>query len=374
MSGTQRTVCVVGSLNMDLVVRAPRFPKKGETILGGGFATFPGGKGANQAVAAARMGAKVSMIGRVGDDAYGEQLRAVLAGEGIDVGGVRVTPGTPTGVAVITVAEKGGNTIVVAPGANGVLRPDDIDASRDRIEAADAVLMQLETPLETVVHAARAAKAAGKLVMLNAAPALPLSPELLGSIGLLVVNQSEGEVVAADAAGGAIRTISRGPLHRMTRNPRPSVRLPEARKPVRKMLDGLASLGVPSVIVTFGEQGAACIDGGACTMLDAFAVNATDTVGAGDAFCGTLAAAWPCDGSGFESGLFREAVWDAASSRAITPAVQQKLDAVVEAQTARFVALRVATAAGALATMSPGAIPSLPALAQVAQFLGQNPL
>src|SRR5512145_3143056 len=130
MPASQRSVCVVGSLNMDLVVRAPRFPGAGETILGGEFATFPGGKGANQAVAATRMGAKVSMIGRVGDDAYGAELRRVLEAEGIDTSGVLTTPGTRTGVAVITVAEGGGNTIVVAPGANGKVTPKDVEAAR----------------------------------------------------------------------------------------------------------------------------------------------------------------------------------------------------------------------------------------------------
>jgi ribokinase len=304
-----RRVCVLGSINMDLVVRAPRFPGPGETILGGSFATFPGGKGANQAVAAARMGAQVTMIGKVGADAYGEQMRRVLNAEGIDTSNVLETAGTPTGVAVITVAEGGGNTIVVAPGANAMVSPEDVHAAAGAVRAADVLLMQLEVPLETVAAAAALARRGSKLVMLNAAPARQIPADLLRLLDVLLVNETEGELVTQGIA-----------------TERPGARTPGAAAP-DPLPARLAGLGVPHVVATLGEHGAAWVHAGACDAVGAFAVSPVDTVGAGDAFCGTLAA-----------------TWDAG----------RELDALTSA-----------SAAGALATMRAGAIPSLPTAAEV---------
>jgi ribokinase len=313
-----RRVCVIGSINMDLVVRAPRFPSPGETILGGAFATSPGGKGANQAVAAARMGARVSMIGRVGEDAYGVEMRRILDNEGIDTTAVLTTKSTPTGVAVITVAEDAGNTIVVAPGANAVVTPADVEAARNKIEAADVVLMQLEVPLETIEAAARLARSLDKTVVLNAAPAQPLPPSLLALLNVLIVNETEGELLARDA-----RLSPLEPEH-----------APSHIAPLLPLFARLVSLGVPNTVATLGAHGAAWLHDRKCHPIDPFPVTPVDTVGAGDAFCGTLAATWSAAGP---------------------------LDA-----------LRTASAAGALATTKPGAIPSLPSTADVRALMARD--
>lgn len=297
---------------MDLVVRAPRFPRAGETILGGAFATFPGGKGANQAVAAARMGAGVSMVGRIGDDAYGPQMRSVLDREGIDTGRLLTTRGAATGVAVITVAEGGGNTIVVAPGANGALTAQDVEAARGTIEASDLVLMQLETPLEAVTRAAHIARGAGRTVVLNAAPAAVLPPDLLSLLDVLIVNETEAAIVAGAEDGEG--------------------------EPPERLLPRLAGLGVPACLMTLGERGVLSSIDGAEDSTPAFSVGVIDTVGAGDAFCGAIAAAWP--------------VGDPALRR-----------------TGAATALLLASGAGALATTRAGAIPSLPTLAEVSQLM-----
>src|SRR6478672_123167 len=189
-------VAVVGSINMDLVVRVPRFPIAGETILGGVFATIPGGKGANQAVAARRLGADVAMIGRVGGDAFGGALRENLAREGIVTDGVGVDPARATGVALITVEDSGENTIIVVPGANGALTRADLDAARALLTGAASLLMQLEIPLDVVEAAAELAAAAGAVVILNAAPAQPLPPRLLARVDYLVVNEVEARLLA----------------------------------------------------------------------------------------------------------------------------------------------------------------------------------
>lgn len=336
-----RRICVVGSINMDLVVNAPRFPGAGETILGGPFATFPGGKGANQAVAAARMGARVSMIARVGADAYGDQMRGVLDAEGIDTGAVTTTTDAPTGVAVITVAEGGGNTIVVAPGANARLTPRDVDSARAKIEAADVILLQLEVPLETARRTAELARSLGKCVILNAAPAQRLSPELLTLVDVLLVNEHEGEIVSAAASQATDLSISRTGSTELEEGPGASPK-PENDATTREMLARLALLGSSHVIVTFGAAGGAWIHANRCEMISACRVTPTDTVGAGDSFCGALAAAWPTVSGN-------------------------------DARGAQWSALRIASAAGALATTTAGAIPSLPTLARVENFLKHTP-
>jgi ribokinase len=252
-------VIVVGSLNQDIVVRAPRHPLPGESLIGSDVQVFPGGKGANQAVAA-RIGATTSMIGRLGDDAAAVSLRAVLVAEHVDDQFVGPCKHDPTGTALIVVAESGENTIVVVPGANEKLRSVHIDdaIASGAVAAGDVVLAQLEVPIDVVTHALRQAKELGAHTILNAAPAMTLSAELLDLLDVLVVNETElllvTETADMDAALGALR-------------------------------EG------PTVVVTLGSAGAIIsskVYGQ--TTIAPFRVDVVDTTGAGDAFCGALAA------------------------------------------------------------------------------------
>ncbi|WP_235830293.1 ribokinase [Algihabitans albus] len=255
-------IVVVGSINMDLVVRVPRFPEPGETLLGGDLAQYSGGKGANQAVAAARAGGSVSMVGRVGNDAFGPVLRDRLASERIEVDPVTAVPG-PSGVAVITVDRNARNTIVVSPGANHRLTPDDLD--RTVFEGASAVLLQLETPLETVMAAARMGRAAGARTALNLAPAQSLEPRHLADIDLLLVNESE----AALLTGVTAEAVADDP---------------------EIAVENLAAR-VPAVVLTLGAAGACWAERRALGRVPGFAVEAVDTTGAGDSFTGALSVA-----------------------------------------------------------------------------------
>jgi ribokinase len=276
-------ILVVGSLNMDLVVRAPRHPRVGETILGTAFHTFPGGKGANQAVAAARLGSNVCMIGRVGSDAFGDEMAAIVEREGIDTTFLLRDPDKPTGVALITVDDAGQNNIVVVPGANGCLSPDDIRSARPAFANASLLLLQLEIPLETVRQAVAAAHEHGMQVILNPAPARELDPELLASIDYLVPNQHELELLTGSPS-------------------------------VQDGVEKLRSSGVNRVIVTLGEEGAYTADESGEQYIPAFSVEAVDTTAAGDAFMGGFAA-------GILRGLTpaRAAVWgSAAGALAVT--------------------------------------------------------
>ena len=313
MNDPRPRVCVVGSLNMDLVVRSPRLPAPGETLIGGSFATSPGGKGANQAVAAARMDAVVSLIGAVGSDVHGSMMLETVKSEGIDVARVRVVEGAATGVAIITVAEgagpgsaRGENTIVVASGANATVTPADIDAAAGTIADADVLLMQLECPLETVTRAAVLAKDRGVTVVLNAAPARTLPMDLLAMVDVLVVNRVEAEAIARGR--------------------------------------DLDSIGVDTVVETRGAEGATMVRRGRTRHVAAFAVSVVDSVGAGDAFVGTLASRW-----------------------AEHQAASMLDDAGISD------ALCWGCAAGALATTRPGAIPSLPRRSEVAALLRSEP-
>jgi len=271
-------ICVVGSINIDLVVRAPRFPAPGETILGGQFQTFTGGKGANQAVAAARMGADVAMIGRVGDDAYGRALRDVLSREGVDASAVSTRTDAPTGVALITVDADGENTIIVAPGANGLLTPDDLSQHEPSIRSAGLLVMQLETPLATVQRAAQIARAANVPVVLNAAPAVPLAVELLKLTDVLIVNRGEAALLAA---------------------------MPEQAE-AAEIAPRLHARGAGRIVMTLGAQGALMSDEKSVVNQPAFPVDVVDATAAGDAFVGAFAAAI-AEGRAAEEALRRAA-------------------------------------------------------------------
>lgn len=300
-------VCVLGSLNMDLVVRCPHLPKPGETVLGSSYKTYPGGKGANQAVAAARMGAMVSIIGRVGDDAHAPRLRAVLEADGIDLTHLHTTPDTPSGLGMITVEDSGENTIVVASGANSLVSVEDVRAAKALIESCDVLLLQLEIPMASNVEAASIARAAGKAVVLNAAPARALPPDLLKSVDVLVVNRHEAATLTSQDAHGEPGRIA--------------LRLPD--------------LGPSAALLTLGAQGSIITHKGRVRRVPTPKVLAVDSVGAGDAYVGALAVGWV-------------AVHRAA-----------RVKSSDEFKLAEEAAL-IASAAGALATTKPGAIPSLP--------------
>jgi ribokinase len=237
-------VCVVGSANLDLVASTPRRPAAGETVLGTAFAEHPGGKGLNQAVAAARAGASVAFVGAVGRDAAGETLRAVLTAEHIDTGSLALSD-QPSGRALIIIDAEGENSIVVVPGANE-------RAAADALPTARVVLVQLEIPLAVVTAALDRARAAGATTVLNAAPAAALPRDLLAAVDVVVANEAE-----AQALGG---------------------------------VDALLAAGVTTAIVTRGAEGAAVVRAGARWHQPAFPVRAVDTTAAGDAFCGVLAA------------------------------------------------------------------------------------
>lgn len=262
-------VIVVGSLNMDLVVRSPRLPRPGETVLGGPFARFSGGKGANQAVAAARLCGEhgVEMLGAVGDDEHGATLRDTLLEHRVGLGALLTRGGPPTGVALITIDADGENTIVVAGGANETVDEADIDGAMDplAIGPADVVLAVLETPVPAVQRAAARARAAGARFLLNAAPAPAsgLPPELLERTTVLIVNEHE----AAALSG-----------------------LPEPGAAARWLLNAGLGGGAGTVAVTLGARGALLVDRGGERAIPPLRVEAVDTVGAGDCFCGALAA------------------------------------------------------------------------------------
>ncbi len=247
-------ILVAGSANLDFVVRAEHIPAPGETVLGRDFKTFPGGKGANQAVACARAGAATThMLLALGSDAFATPLETSLQEASVQMHVVRATE-QPTGTAFICLSEAGENAITVAPGANACLRPKHLPA----LTGFTHLLLQLETPLDTVTAYAQAARAAGVAVVLNAAPAQVLSQELLGLVDILVVNEGELATVAQHAGSIA---------------------------------ECLARLDVPTVVVTLGAQGCCARHLGAWHLQTAFAVNVVDTTGAGDTFCGSLAAA-----------------------------------------------------------------------------------
>ncbi len=303
-------IVVVGSLNMDLIGRAAHIPVPGETVLGSLFTTSAGGKGANQAVAAARLGGDVTMVGCVGGDEYGRQLLANLQADGVDTQFVRMVTDAHTGVALIIVDDAGENSIVVISGANWQLTQADVAAAEAAIAAADVLMLQLESPLEVVVFAAEMGVRHGVPVLLNPAPARSLPATLLANTTYLIPNESEAALLAdcvLEDMDGVKTAVSR--LHQ---------------------------LGVGKIIITMGSRGAYLHSNDPSDdfsgMVSAFTVQTVDTTGAGDAFVAGVAVAVG------EKRPFMEAV-------------------------------RFATAVGALATTKQGAQPSLPERTAVAELI-----
>jgi ribokinase len=264
-AGNGKPIVIIGSLNMDLVMRTPRMPESGETLLGRDFRTVPGGKGANQAVACARLGGRAVLVGRVGADGFGRTLREGLVRDGVDVARLGTCANVGTGVAVILVEDSGQNRILLAAGANGELDAGDLDRAGDLIRSAAMVVLQLEVPLETVVHAVDLARAAGVPVLLNPAPARPLPEGFLARISLLVLNETEATLLAGLPVSDPPTALEAG----------------------RRLL----AQGTGAVLVTLGAQGVAVVDNTGARHHPAHAVTAVDTTAAGDTFIGGLAVA-----------------------------------------------------------------------------------
>ena len=262
---SKRQILVVGSSNTDMVIKAAHLPRPGETILGGTFFMNPGGKGANQAVAIARLAGPVTFICTTGSDIFGHQSQQLFEEEGINTSYVFSDSGNPSGVALITVDEKAENCIVVASGANANLLPSDLEKAEEAIERADLVLMQLEVPMETVCFVADIAWQKGKKVILNPAPAHPLPADLLRHLYLITPNETEAEMITGvkitdeSSAGEAARALS--------------------------------GMGVQHVIITLGSKGALIYSNGKAEMVPALKVEAVDTTAAGDVFNGALTVA-----------------------------------------------------------------------------------
>ena len=302
-------VAVVGSANLDLVVEVATIPVAGQTVMGGDLRRIPGGKGANQAVAAARLGRRVAMIGRVGDDDAATMLRAAIDSAGIDTTCLLETEGTPSGTALIAVGADGDNAIVVSPGANGRLDSGDVESAADIVGAAEVVLLQLEVPIEAVAAAVRCARGT---VVLNPAPApgAELPSDMLDGVDVIVPNQTELAAMAGHAGLSSIGAVG------------PDTAVALAR-----------GLPVAAVVVTLGAAGAMVVTPTDATHVPAPAVEPVDTTAAGDAFCGALA-----DALVGGADLVTAAEW----------------------------AVRV----GAAATLRQGAQPSLPTPTEVEDLLG----
>jgi len=301
-----KDIVVIGSSNTDMIVQTPHIPKPGETVLGGTFNTAAGGKGANQAVACARGGGQVTFVARVGNDMFGDQALQGFKRDGINVSYVTKDESAPSGVALIIVDDQGENSIAVASGANGNLSVSDVEDAAEDIKNAGIVLMQLETPIKTIEAAAALAVKNGVQVILNPAPAQPLSDALLQKITILTPNETEAEMLT----GIAVQDEA------------------DAEKAAQALIDK----GVTSVIITLGAAGAYVYSGEFKGMVPGFKVNPVDSTAAGDTFNGTLAVAL-------------------AEGKALTEAVT------------------FANAAAAISVTMLGAQPSAPTRDRVAQFL-----
>ena len=300
-----RSILVIGSANIDLVTRVPRCPRPGESMFGHSFATVTGGKGANQALAAARLGASTAFAGCVGADAFGEMQRASLAAEGIDLRALAAHATAPTGTAVILVGDDGQNSIVVTPGANFEVTVEAVATLAPAIAAADVLLLQLEIPLEAVAEALRLARANGTCSILDAGPAQRVAPELLAAADLVSPNETEAEALTGIAV---VDDAS-----------------------ARAAADALRAMGVREVVMKLGARGSLYVGDGEAIYAPPFQVDAVDTTAAGDAFTAALGLRW-----------------------GTAPVAE---------------VLRFANAVGALATTRHGAQPSLPTLDEVTQFL-----
>jgi ribokinase len=301
-------ITVVGSLNIDLVAQAPRMPAPGETISGQRFQTVLGGKGANQAVAAAKLGARVAMVGRVGDDSFGQMQRQGMQALGIKTDLLITDEEEPTGTALIIVDAQGQNSIVVVAGANGRLMPGDVEAARSTIAGSDALLLQLENPIPAVQRAAEISQELGVPVILNPAPAPegPVPASLLHNVDYLIPNELEATALTG------IQVMDRGSAESAASH--------------------LRAQGIDTVILTLGARGALAISPQGAIQAPAFPVKAVDTTAAGDAFVAAFGVAL-CEGQSLAQ------------------------------------ALRFANAAGALATTRLGAQPSLPNREEIETFL-----
>ena len=300
-------IVVVGSLNMDLVVQVPKIPKPGETVLGENFGTFPGGKGANQAVAAARLGAAVTMIGQVGDDTYGEMLVGNLASEGVNTDYISIDENNATGVAMITVDERGQNSIAVASGANFTLTAEHIRSAWEKIREIDILVMPLETPIETIFQAAKLAQDQNVRVVLNPAPARSLDPDLLSMVDVIVPNEYEVLQIAGylDSGNSSVEEAARTIIKR----------------------------GVNTVVTTLGENGVMIVDNKPNVItIPSIKVDVLDTTAAGDSFVAALAVG------------------------------------LIEGKSLRD-ACNFANAAGAITVTRMGAQPSLPTRREITEFL-----
>lgn len=262
---SRHNILVVGSSNTDMVIKAGHLPRPGETILGGTFFMNPGGKGANQAVAIARLGASVTFICKTGSDIFGHQSQQLFEEEGINTSYIFSDPEHPSGVALITVDEHAENCIVVASGANANLLPSDLAKAEEAIDQADIVLMQLEIPMETVEYVAEIAYRKNKKVILNPAPAHPLSPSLLKRLYMITPNETEAEMISG-------------------------VKITDQESAV-KAARILSEMGVQNVIITLGSKGALVYCDEGAELVPALKVKAVDTTAAGDVFNGALTVA-----------------------------------------------------------------------------------
>jgi ribokinase len=278
-AGAHGRIVVVGSLNADLTIYCERLPLPGETVHGTGFAVNPGGKSANQAVAASLLGGAVSLIGAVGDDSNGEMLQASTAGAGVDISHVRTSQSAATGVAVIAVDAHGENNIIISAGANGTLAPADVTASADAFDAASVVCLCLEVSLDTVEAAARMGHDAGATVLLNLSPYSDIPQSLADLSDVLLVNAHEASLFLGSAGAGSADMPG-----------------PEADAAAwDEVRERFAGRGLQRVLVTLGSNGSVVLDSqasgpGRVTRIAPVRVHAVDTTGAGDAFTGAVAA------------------------------------------------------------------------------------
>jgi ribokinase len=304
-------IIVLGSLNIDLVVKTERAPRAGETLAAQDFQTNPGGKGANQAVAIAKSGGSVAMIGRVGADDYGHSLKDSLATYGVDISTILTTPGIATGVALIIVEESGENRILLVPGANGKVTTEDIDAAESLISQAKALVLQMEIPWEATKHALELADAHHVPTVLNLAPAYPISVEWLKKISCLIVNESEMHLLSG------IEVVDNQ----------------SAQQAASRLLDQ----GVAAVILTLGSKGVLLATETGTEYVPAHPVDVVDTTAAGDAFVGSFVTALIRTGDLSES-------------------------------------IKLANAAGALAVTKFGAQNSIPSYEEVKEYLATQPI